>query len=80
MQGIFYRSVFNQDISKWDVSKVNRIDNAFYKSLFNKDISMWNVKNVVFRNKEYLDSVFIGARINKQYRPDFSKCKILYND
>ena len=34
------------DISHWDVSKVNTMKDAFMRSYFNGDISKWNVSNV----------------------------------
>ena len=40
MYSLFYKSKFNGDISKWDVSKVNSM---FYNSKFNQDIRSWNI-------------------------------------
>ena len=37
---------FNQDISRWDVSKVKDLSSMFYKSKFNQDISCWDVSSV----------------------------------
>lgn len=38
---------FNQDLSRWNTSKVTKMSDMFYKcSSFNQDISMWNVSNV----------------------------------
>ena len=39
-------SVFNGDISGWDVSNVESMNNMFHGSRFNGDISGWNVSNV----------------------------------
>ena len=48
-------TVFNQDISGWDVSKVTNMFNMFRNCLaFNKDISYWNISSVTeVRNMFY---------------------------
>ena len=50
MRGMFYtltNSVFNQDISSWDVSNVTDMIGTFhYAASFNQDISSWDVSNV----------------------------------
>ena len=47
MNGMFGSSVFNQDISNWDVSNVIDMSNMFiFTSYFNQDLSSWNVSNV----------------------------------
>ena len=46
MNSLFYKSDFNGDISKWNVSNVKYMDYMFYDSPFNGDISKWNVGNV----------------------------------
>ena len=43
MHEMFYDSGFNQDISQWDVSKVQDVYQMFGESLFNRDISPWNI-------------------------------------
>jgi surface protein len=53
---MFYRSRFNRDISKWDVSHVILMNVMFYKSKFNGDISDWNVSNVIQMKNMFLDS------------------------
>jgi surface protein len=50
-------SVFNGDISNWDVSNVTNMSNSFTSSsLFNSDISNWDVSNV-----NSMQSMFLGA-------------------
>jgi surface protein len=39
MSDMFYRSAFNGDISKWDVSNVRNMSRMFEESDFNRDIS-----------------------------------------
>ena len=40
-------SLFNEDISKWDVSRVTDMMSMFkYSKSFNQDISKWNVSRV----------------------------------
>jgi surface protein len=43
MAGMFFDALsFNQDISNWDVSNVNRMASMFfYASSFNQDLSNW---------------------------------------
>ena len=43
MSELFYKSKFNGDISKWDVSNVKYMDGMFAESKFNGDISNWDV-------------------------------------
>merc|ERR1711918_82967 len=45
---MFYEaSLFNQDISQWNVSNVTDMRHMFFgASSFNQDISQWNVSNV----------------------------------
>ena len=48
---------FNQDLSKWDVSKVTDMGNMFSgASKFNQDLSKWDVSAVT-----YMASMFEGA-------------------
>lgn len=46
------RSMFNGDISRWDVSNVTSMRSMFYNSHFKGDISKWNMSKVVC--KEYM--------------------------
>ena len=46
MSSMFAYSLFNGDISKWDVSNVKDMWGMFQYSLFDGDISDWNVSNV----------------------------------
>ena len=57
---MFYKSDFNQDISKWDVSRVVNMYAMFHSSEFNQDISQWNIRNV-----SNMDSMFIKSKFSK---------------
>ena len=46
MYFMFYGSLFDGDISKFDVSNVIDMTNMFCASKFNGDISKWDVGNV----------------------------------
>ena len=47
MSNLFDRTLFNGDISKWDVSNVTSMEQMFYFcEKFNQDISNWDVSNV----------------------------------
>lgn len=40
---MFKNSIFNGDLSKWDVSNVTYMDSIFENSQFQGDVSHWNV-------------------------------------
>ena len=68
MESMFrYCEEFNQDLSKWDVSKVENMGSMFYScGKFNKDLSGWDVRKV----KEY-EHIFIDCPIKEEYKPKF---------
>ena len=37
-----YTKVFNSDLSKWQTSKVLKMDSMFEHSMFNGDITTWD--------------------------------------
>lgn len=43
---MFHDSVFNGDISRWNVSNVTDMSFMFIFSNFNRDISSWNISKV----------------------------------
>ncbi len=52
MSGMFSRTLFNEDISDWDVSNVTDMFGMFYKAkVFNQDLSNWDISNV--KNMQY---------------------------
>ena len=63
MSYMFYRSIFNGDISKWDVSNVKDMSRMFQYSEFtgeNGDISNWDVSKVENMGYMFWDSSFTG--------------------
>jgi len=48
MNSMFYHSEFNEDISNWNVSKVEDMSYMFEYSKFNGDISDWDVSNIEY--------------------------------
>ena len=58
MEGIFYNSTFNGNISKWDVSNVTVMYNMFCMANFNGNISKWNVSNVTNMSYMFQQSKF----------------------
>ena len=55
---------FNQDISKWDVSKVEKMSKMFDRAIsFNGDISNWNVENVVEFDEMFKDATSFNQNI-----------------
>ena len=71
MNGMFStNNSFNQDISRWNVSKVKYMDYMFYKaSSFNQDISSWNVSNVTQMEKMFKE--------NRGFNKDLSRWTVL---
>ena len=65
---MFSNSLFNGDISKWDVSNVEDMYAMFSNSLFNGDISKWDVSNV-----KDMSDMFDGCPLEKKpkYQPKF---------
>ena len=53
-------SVFNGDISGWDVSNVESMNDMFHGSQFNGDISGWNVSKVQDMSYMFQSSAFNG--------------------
>ena len=68
MEGIFYNSTFNGNISKWDVSNVTVMSYMFQQSKFNQNISKWDVSNVTI-----MDGMFMMAG---KFNQDISKWNI----
>jgi len=58
MSFLFCNSLFNGDISKWDVSNVETMLSMFAGSQFNGDISNWNVSNVGSMRSIFQESQF----------------------
>jgi surface protein len=48
MKGMFAHSKFNQDISQWNTSRVENMQEMFAYSKFNQDISNWDFSNVMY--------------------------------
>ena len=65
MRGMFYtltNSVFNQNISSWDVSNVTDMIGVFHRAnSFNQDISSWDVSNV-----QKMSDMFNTAKVFNQ--------------
>ena len=57
---MFYQTIFDQDISEWDVSRIVNMNGMFQNSKFNQDISGWNVSNV-----KYMQNMFRASDFNK---------------
>ena len=60
LDGIFYKSEFNGDVSRWDTSNVCSLKNTFERSKFNGDISKWNTSNVQSMDTCFSQSAFNG--------------------
>lgn len=65
---------FNGDISGWDVSNVQNMENMFFDSKFNGDISQWNTSNV-----ENMSFMFLKSEFNQDISKwNVSKVKNMY--
>jgi surface protein len=53
---MFCASVFNGDISKWDVSNVTNMNNMFEQSSFDGDLSLWNCMGLECVNEMFYDA------------------------
>jgi surface protein len=60
MSGMFRDSIFNGDISSWDVFRVTDMSDMFSHSKFNGDISSWDVSNVTNMSDMFSHSKFNG--------------------
>ena len=58
MSGMFDDSIFNGDISNWDVSSVVNMSGMFDDSIFNGDISNWDVSSVYSIEYMFSNSIF----------------------
>ena len=65
MHGMFFNTIFNQDLSNWDVSNVTNMNYMFQSypnsrpyHPFNQDISNWDVSNVNQLRSMFAHSVF----------------------
>ena len=61
---MFRKSLFNSDISSWDVSNVESMVYMFDDSPFNQDISLWNLNPKVI-----IKDMFYMSRCKKEFRP-----------
>ena len=69
---MFEDSIFNRDISGWDVSNVCFMYHMFNRSPFNQDISGWNVSNVFidrYPENPGNKDIFGNCTIKEKYKP-----------
>lgn len=58
LSNVFYKSIFNGNISQWDTSNVEDMSYMFYGSQFNQDISQWDTSIVENMSYMFEDSKF----------------------
>ena len=61
---MFFKSKFNGDISKWDVSSVKTMGYMFKYSEFNQDISSWNISPDC-----KVEEMFFKCKIDPTFKP-----------
>jgi surface protein len=73
---MFGRTVFNQDISSWDVSSVVNMASMFQDATgFNKDISSWDVSSVTTMFRMFLRSTAFNQDLSTwSVNPNVSVC------
>jgi len=65
MYGMFANAtLFNQNISSWNIANVTTMNRMFYRTSFNQNISGWNVSNVLNHS-----NIFQNAHIDLQNIP-----------
>jgi hypothetical protein len=70
---MFYRSEFDQDISKWKTSNAITMSHMFFSSQFDQDISQWDVSKV-----EDMNSTFEQSEFNQDLS-DWKPLRLLHN-
>ena len=79
MSSMFAYSLFNGDISKWDVSNVKDMWGMFQYSLFDGDISDWNVSNVKDMSRMFKYSCFKHDISKWNIRQDCDTSNMFYS-
>ena len=65
MEDLFEDSIFNGDISRWDVSNVENMNTMFHNAyLFNQNISNWDVSNVRTANYMFCNAKTFNQNIS----------------
>ena len=63
---MFFNSMFNNDISKWDVSNVINMCKMFMFAPFKINVSNWNVSNVKYHDKAF-DNCFVEDEMQPKF-------------
>ena len=74
MENMFEKSVFNNDLSQWNVSNVKNMNRMFENSLFNQDISTWDIVNI-----EHMENMFYNSMYSWE-KPCPLFCRIYRNN
>lgn len=66
MRSMFLGSIFNNDISKWDVSYVENMSAMFANSKFEGDLSNWDVSNVTDMSLMFANIISHKCSVDKK--------------
>ena len=65
MNGMFYATPFNQPLTSWDVSNVNKMQDLFNNArVFNQPLNNWNVSKVTNMNRLFNDATVFNQALN----------------
>ena len=65
MRGMFAGTKFNQNISKWNTSKVTDMNYMFwYAKVFNQPLNNWNVSNVTDMSRMFMSACSFNQPLN----------------
>ncbi|GMH61182.1 hypothetical protein TrST_g12758 [Triparma strigata] len=73
--------LFNEDISRWDVSNVTTMEGMFFKaSAFNGDLSSWDVSNVTTMQAMFLEALAFNGDLSSWNVSNVTTMRVMFFD